>query len=96
VGAQTALVNNYSAVLMHLEETGNGKGDDAATSKGLLKKMKTYFFVIRIHFLLDFFTLFKQLSLIFQKENLLLSQTKYHLNSTLERPERKERSSTTF
>jgi hypothetical protein len=42
-----------------------------------------YFFVIRTHFLLDFLTLFKQLSLIFQKENLLHSQTKYNLDSTL-------------
>jgi hypothetical protein len=54
VGALTALANNYSAVVMHLKEIGNGKGDDAATSKSLLKKMKTYFFVKRIHFLLHF------------------------------------------
>jgi hypothetical protein len=86
VGALTAIANNYSAVVMHLKEIGNGKGDDAATSKGLLKKMKTYFFVKRIHFLLHFLTLFKQLSLIFQKENLLHSQTKYHLDSTSNAP----------
>jgi hypothetical protein len=50
VGAQTALVNNCSAMVMQLEEIGNGKGDDDATSKGLLKKMKTYFFVIKLIF----------------------------------------------
>jgi hypothetical protein len=45
--------------------------------------MKRYVFVTRIHFILDFLTIFKHLSLHFQKENLLLSQTKYHVESTL-------------
>jgi hypothetical protein len=46
VGALTAIVNNYSAVVMHLKEMGNGNGDEDATSKGLLKKMNLYFGIL--------------------------------------------------
>jgi hypothetical protein len=96
VGALTALVNNYSAVLIHLEEIGNGKGNDAATSKNLLKKMKTYFFVIRIHFLLGFFNFIQATVTNFSKGKSATQSNKTPFGQYLECPERNERSSTTF
>jgi hypothetical protein len=38
VGALTALVNNYPAVLLNLEEIGSGKGDEAVSEKRPVKE----------------------------------------------------------
>jgi hypothetical protein len=96
VGALTALINNCCAVVMHLEEIGSGKRDDAATSKGLLKKLKTYFFVIRIHFLLDIFNFIQATVINFSKGKSTTQSNKIPFGQYIECPERNERSSTTF
>ncbi|MEE6461244.1 hypothetical protein FKM82_001240 [Ascaphus truei] len=88
VEALTALVQDWKCIVFHLEELGNGKEDGAATARSLVKKLKCFRFRSTVHFLLDFLNIFKELSLIFQKKDLLLSLVDLHVNKALSSLER--------
>lgn len=83
VNSLTALVRNYTSVVLHLEELSNSSGEESATAKGLLKDLKTYRFVIFVHFLLDFLKIFNSLSLLFQKSNQFLPSINMHVQKAL-------------
>lgn len=84
VGALTALVKDWKCIAFHLEDIANKKDDEAATARGLLKKLKSFRFVITTHFLKDFLEVFSTLSLIFQKKDLLLSLVTCHVRRCLD------------
>ncbi|MEE6461243.1 hypothetical protein FKM82_001239 [Ascaphus truei] len=87
VEALTALVQDWKCIVFHLEELGNGKEDGAATARSLVKKLKCFRFRSTVPFLLDFLNIFKELSLIFQKKD-LLSLVDLHVNKALSSLER--------
>lgn len=83
VRALTVLVKDWTCFILHLEDIAIKKGDEAAMAKGMLKKLKSFRFVLTAHFLIDFLEIFDQLSLIFQKKDILLSQVNCHVERSI-------------
>lgn len=83
VGTIKAIIRDCKPVIVHLESSTQAKGADGNKSKDILKKLKDFRFLKTLHFLCDYLTIFKELSLVFQKSNFLLSQTKVHVEKAL-------------
>ncbi|XP_073537153.1 zinc finger protein 862-like [Phyllobates terribilis] len=70
VGALSALVKDWKCVTIHLESVAAEKDSASAAAHGLLRKLTDFKFVHMLHFLLDYLEILKNLSLIFQREEL--------------------------
>ena len=68
IGVLIALVNSYNAVITHLENVMNEKGNDVSMAKGIADKMKNLRFILMLHFLFDFLLLLRN-SLLFSKKS---------------------------
>ncbi|XP_054833675.1 zinc finger protein 862 [Eublepharis macularius] len=79
-GTLNALLENLPAVVNHLERLSKSSGHEGQKAKGMLTFLRSFHFVKLSHFLIDFLNIYKPLSEVFQKENILLRQ----VNSTLE------------
>ncbi|XP_053157962.1 zinc finger protein 862-like isoform X2 [Hemicordylus capensis] len=78
----SALLENLPAVVNHLERLSKYSGHEGQKAKGMLTFMRSFHFVKFAHFLIDFLNIYKPLSEVFQKENVLLSQVNDTLEST--------------
>ncbi|XP_070587501.1 zinc finger protein 862-like [Erythrolamprus reginae] len=83
VGALSALVKDWKCVTIHLESVAAEKDSASAAAHGLLRKLTDFKFVHMLHFLLDYLEILKNLSLIFQREELFLSTIELHVKSTI-------------
>jgi hypothetical protein len=73
VGPLTAIVTDWKSVIVHLESiVATEKGDNIAGAKGLLKKLQDLKFVYVIHFLVDYLCILKSLSVLCQKQGILI------------------------
>ncbi|XP_061475312.1 zinc finger protein 862-like isoform X2 [Rhineura floridana] len=76
----STLLENLPAVVNHLERLSKSSGHEGQKAKGMLMFMRSFHFVKISHFLIDFLQIYKPLSEVFQKENVLIRQ----VNTTLE------------
>ncbi|XP_040177111.1 zinc finger protein 862-like [Rana temporaria] len=83
VGALSALVKDWKCVTVHLESVAAEKDSASAVARGLLKKLTDFKFVHMLHFLLDYLEIIKNLSLLFQREELFLSTIELHVKNTI-------------
>lgn len=83
VGCVSALVTDWKCVIVHLENVIASKDKAAPVAKGLLRKITDYKFVHMLHFFLDFLEIMKNLSLLFQREQLFLSTIELHVKCTV-------------
>ena len=73
--AIAAVEHNLEAVVLHLENSAQGSGDDAAKAKGYLKTIRAIPFIKTLYFLMDYLPLLSNVSkvskhpLIFIKTN---------------------------
>jgi hypothetical protein len=82
VGALSALVKDLKCVTVHLESLAAEKDSVSAVAKGLLQKFTDFKFIHMLHFLLDYLGILKNLSLLFQREQLFVSTIELHLKNT--------------
>ncbi|XP_066468620.1 zinc finger protein 862-like isoform X2 [Tiliqua scincoides] len=78
----SALLENLPAIVNHLERLSKSSGHEGQKAKGMLTFMRSFHFVKFSHFLIDFLSIYKPLSEVFEKENILLRQVKSTLKST--------------
>jgi hypothetical protein len=84
VGALTALVMDWKSVIVHLGNiVATEKGNITAVAKGLLKKMKDFKFLYMIYFIVDYLCILKSLSLLFQKQDILISTVELHVENAV-------------
>jgi hypothetical protein len=83
INALHAIVKDWECLVVHLESISERKGEEGNTAKGLLKKIKDFKSVIAIHFLYYYLTVFKRLSLVFQRQDLILSQITVHAKKAI-------------
>ncbi|XP_053158033.1 zinc finger protein 862-like isoform X2 [Hemicordylus capensis] len=84
VSTLEALAQNWKSVVSHLEDISEGKAADKGTAKGLLQSLKSFRFIKTVNFLIDFLGIFKRVSLILQRENLMISQAEVHISCALQ------------
>lgn len=86
--AMSALIQNYPAILVHMENHASDKNDREASDamKGrashTVKTLKQYKSILFLHFLLDILKELKHLSLLFQTEGLTLQMVSDGLQKT--------------
>ncbi len=73
--AYKAISKNYEKVILHYEDIGssNRKGEEAARCKGWLKKMKQSKFIEGLNFLSDVLAIITPISLVFQRDDLFIT-----------------------
>ncbi|XP_077005406.1 zinc finger protein 862 isoform X1 [Tamandua tetradactyla] len=76
-----ALIVSWPALSRHLQSVAEAGGQIGHRAKGMLKLMKSFHFIKFCHFLLDFLSIYRPLSEVFQKEIVLITE----VNSSLER-----------
>jgi hypothetical protein len=75
---------DWKILIVHLESiVATEKGNITAVAKGLLKKLKGFKFVYMIHFIVDYLCILKRLSLLFQKQDILISTVQLHVENTV-------------
>ena len=72
--ALSILENNYKAIIFDLETKSYGKDETASKARGFLQFLKKPTFLFYLHFFQDFVVSLKELSLIFQKNELLVCE----------------------
>uniref|UniRef100_A0A8D2IWQ4 Zinc finger protein 862 n=1 Tax=Varanus komodoensis TaxID=61221 RepID=A0A8D2IWQ4_VARKO len=77
----SALLENLPAVVHLLESLAKSSGHEGQKAKGILIFVRSFHFVKFSHFLIDFLHIYKPLSEMFQKENVLLGQVNASLES---------------
>jgi hypothetical protein len=65
--APTAMMRAWKFIVLRLEDTEIQTGEEATAARPLLKKLKSFKFVITICFLIDFLGIFTEFSFTFQK-----------------------------
>ncbi|XP_075441328.1 zinc finger protein 862-like [Ascaphus truei] len=84
VGALKSVLADWKPCVVHMESIVESQNRvESNHCKGFLKMLKNVRFLLTLHFLLDFLLIFKKLSLIFQREKLLLSHVKLHVKNAL-------------
>jgi hypothetical protein len=83
VGALSALVKDWKCVTVHLESLAAEKDSASAVAKGLLQKLIDFKFIHMLHFLLYYLGILKNLSLLYQREQLFVSTIKLHVKNTV-------------
>ncbi|MEE6467962.1 hypothetical protein FKM82_008120 [Ascaphus truei] len=84
IGALKSLVADWKSCVVHMESiVQSGNTVESNQCKGFLKMLQKFRFLVTVHFLLDFLPIFKKLSLFFQRESLLLSNVKLHVEQAL-------------
>jgi hypothetical protein len=82
VSALSAIVKDLKYVIVHLQSIVTEKSTSFAVAKGFLRQMKNFKFVHMVHFLLDYCSTIKTLSVLFQKED-LISTVELHVQNTM-------------
>ncbi|XP_048246220.1 zinc finger protein 862-like [Haliotis rufescens] len=72
IRAVRALKISFHSILNHFESVAAGRSDQSAKCQGWLRKMKTVSFVKTMCILLDILPILTEVSLVFQKEDLLI------------------------
>jgi hypothetical protein len=83
VGPLTAIVTDWKSVIVYLESIVATEKGDIADAKGLLKKLQDLKFVYVIHFLVDYLCILKSLSILCQKQGILISTVQHHVENTV-------------
>jgi hypothetical protein len=81
--ALSALVKDWKCVTVHLESVVAEEGNASFVAKNLIRKLTNFKFVYMIYFLLDYLVIFKNLSQLFQGEQLFLSTVVLHAKNTV-------------
>jgi hypothetical protein len=84
VDALTALAMDWKSVIVHLGNiVATERGNITAVAKGHLKKMKDFKFLYMIYFIVDYLCILKSLSLLFQKQDILISTVELHVENAV-------------
>lgn len=67
----------------HLEQVSNGRGEDAAKAKGILKQITTVKFARFLYFMLDVTTVLKEMSESFQRADLFITDVAKKLDTAI-------------
>ncbi|XP_040858206.1 zinc finger protein 862 [Ochotona curzoniae] len=74
-----AFITSWPALARHLQGVADAGGPNGQRARGMLKLMKGFHFIKFCHFLLDFLNIYRPLSEVCQKENVLITE----VNATL-------------
>ena len=80
--ALQAFLQSWQVMVFHLQDSSN-EGSDAPKAKGLLKTICDFKFLKYCHFLYDFLTVLRPVSVMFQRESLMLSEIKPSVNRAI-------------
>ena len=75
-----AVEKNLAVTVTHLEQVSNGKGEDAAKAKGILKQITTVKFAKFLYFLLDVTSILKE---SFQRDDLFITDVARKLDTAI-------------
>ena len=82
--ALEAILNNWKITVEHLNQIAASKDENAAYAKGLRDQMLSLKFLRHLHFMLDFLTPLRTLSLKFQKHRITVMEVVSELESCKE------------
>ena len=80
--ALQAFLQSWQVIVFHLQDSSN-EDSDAPKTKGLLKTICDLKFLKYCHFLYDFLTVLRPVSVMFQRESLMLSEIKPSVNRAI-------------
>jgi hypothetical protein len=76
-------VNDWKYVTVYLESVAAEEGSASAIAKNLLRKLTILKFIYVLHFLLDYLVILKNLSLLFQREQIFLCTTELNVKNVM-------------
>ena len=81
--AYRAVLKHYPAVVMHLEQASHKKNEEGSRCVGYLKCLRTRKFIDAISFLIDVLCILSDVSLAFQKEELMVTDVVIKLTEAI-------------
>ena len=80
--ALSILEKNFKTIIYDLESKSYSANDTGAKAKGFLKCLKHPKFLFHLHFMQDFVNVLRELSLLFQRDNLLACEILRHISDS--------------